>query len=176
MEYFNLTQDNRYRHLPYIRNLRDILRREEELYIEGGRRIPDHNPAFISSDQGCDFPSILEQQIYLIREEVKEVFSLYDPQIRFKRFFLIHNQKDAYCIYYAPIFRQISCLSPESCWNRWGNRVERCVLDREAIGDAGIFRVEGAGRRIVVIRLDVAESLLRRGIMDFKLELLSVKG
>ncbi len=90
--------------------------------------------------------------------------------------FLIHNQKDAYCIYYAPIFQRISCLSSESQWNRWGNRVEKCVLDREAIGDAGIFRVGGTENRIVVIRLDVAESLLRRGIMDFKLELLPVKG
>lgn len=168
-------QDRRHLHTPYIHTLRDVVRREEDLYVREGAMVPDHSTVFVYPDRPCEFVSILDEQIYLVSERVKDVFSMYAPLMRYKQFFLFNNRWGEHHIYHAPIFRQLHCLSPESSWNAFRNRVMHCVLDKDSIKDDPIFKVADAGERIVVIRLDVAESLLRRGIIDFRLEEMEVR-
>ncbi len=175
MEYLRLMQDRRHLHTPYIHTLRDVVRKEEDLYIHDGASIPDQSTVFVYTDQPSEFVSILDEQIYLVSESVKKVFSMYAPLLRYKQFFLFNNRRGEHHIYHAPIFRQLHCIAPESRWNPFGNRVTHCVLDKERIGNEPIFKVAGAGERIVVIRLDVAESLLRREIIDLRLEEMEVR-
>lgn len=175
MEYFRLRQDRRYLFAPYMNTLKDILRRTDDLYIENGIHIPDFNSVFVSSDRSCDFISVLDQQIFLVKVGLKQVFSMYEPLLKFKQFFMFNNRRGEYCEYYAPILKSVDCISSQSKRNPYNGRIEDYILERERIGDESIFRLENAGERTVIIRLDVAESLLRRGLRDFCLEQIAQK-
>ena len=48
--------------------------------------------------------------------------------------------------------------------------LKKLVLNRDAIGDHSIFRVNGIIEKQIVIRFDVAESILRRPMVGIKLE------
>lgn len=175
MEYFRLRQDRRYLFTPYMNTLKDILRRTDDLYIDNGVHVPDFNTVFVSSDKSCDFVSVLDQQIFLVRDGVKQVFSMYEPLIKFKQFFMFHNQAGDYCEYYAPILKEVDCISPLSKRNPYNGQMEKCILEREKIQDESIFRLTNTGERFVVIRLDVAESLLRREVRDVCLERIQIR-
>lgn len=175
MEYFRLRQDRRYLFTPYMNTLKDIIRRTDDLYVDNGVHIPDFNSVFVSSDKPCDFISILDQQIFLVKEGVKQVFSIYEPLIKFKQFFMFHNRMGEYCEYYAPILKEVDCISSISKRNPYNGLLENCTLERGHIQDESIFRLANAGERFVIIRLDVAESLLRRGIRDFSLERMTLR-
>ena len=51
-----------------------------------------------------------------------------------------------------------------------GNRIIRLVLDEEKIGSNAVFRIKGCDKSCIVVRLDVVESLLRRGVQGITLE------
>lgn len=174
MEYFRLRQDRRYLFTPYINTLRDILRRTEDLYAGNVIAVPDFNSVFVSSDRPCDFVSVLDQQIFLVKDELKHVFSLYEPLLKFKQFFIFNNRRGEYCPYYAPIFKKIDCISTTSKRNPYNGRLINCIIDEKQIRDESIFMLPDDREKIIVIRLDVAESLLRRGIRDFCLERMEV--
>ena len=91
MEYLRLMQDRRHLHTPYIHTLRDVVRKEEDLYIHDGASIPDHSTVFVYTDQPSEFVSILDEQIYLVSESVKKVFSMYAPLLRYKQFFFLFS-------------------------------------------------------------------------------------
>lgn len=56
--------------------------------------------------------------------------------------------------YYAPIFPQVDCLE----------EIKTSRIKREKIGDFSIFQIKNPDREMTAVRLDVAESLLRRRV------------
>ena len=72
-------------------------------------------------------------------------------------------------LYYLPILQEIECLSEKSelMPNRYG--IVKAVLDLNKVGEHSIFKIGGVFDDYYVVRLDVAESFLRREAVGISL-------
>ena len=75
-------------------------------------------------------------------------------------------------VYYLPLLKFINCLSEES--EIVGNTIKRCVIKKDIIKEEKIFRIGDVNKRYIVVRLDLAESILRRKTRGIKLEKIEV--
>lgn len=75
-----------------------------------------------------------------------------------------------------PIFEEIEALSEKSEWNLNKTVVKKIILDKEKIKDKKIFKIKESEKTLIVVRLDVAESLLRREFKGMCLKRLEVDG
>ena len=72
------------------------------------------------------------------------------------------------------IFKEINALSDRSEFNMNKTIVKKIVLDSQKIKGEKIFKLAESSKTLVVVRLDVAEFLLRRNFKGIKLERLEI--
>ncbi len=111
----------------------------------------------------------------MISEGVKEIIDKFNTDALFKSLPLIDYAHDKQKNYFLPIFEEIDALSDKAELNLNKTVVKKIVLDKEKIKDKKIFKIKESSKPLIVIRLDVAESLLRRGFKGIKLECLQVE-
>ena len=99
----------------------------------------------------------------------------YDRNIIFKRLALIDRERQIQKIYDIPIFEEVEALHEDTEFNWNKTVVKNIVLDKEKIKGKKIFKIKESDKTLAVVRLDVAESLLRREFEGMKLERLQVK-
>jgi len=174
MDYFWIRQDRRYLHAPKLSNARDIVRRREDVTIENERMIADVSVAFVSSQETIDFVDILDTQFFLVSDRVKDVLRMYEPSLKFKMICVLDNLAGEYSNYHMPIFSPVDCLSEKSIISPDKSEVKKLVLDAQKMDFQTIFKVAGLRTDVVLVRLDVIESLLRRKIRDFQFERVKV--
>lgn len=73
-----------------------------------------------------------------------------------------------------PIFQEIECLSERAELNLNRTVVKKIILDKEKINGKKIFKIKESEKTLIVVRLDVAESLLRREFRGMCLKRLEV--
>ena len=61
-------------------------------------------------------------------------------------------------------------MSEKTQRSAMGNRIINLVLNEEKIGANTVFRIKGCDKSCIAARLDVVESLLRRGIQGITIE------
>lgn len=176
MNYFLLSQDRDYKRTPQIKNFISIALRKD-FTPENCKRIKDINIVDASSDAPLTYIDLLDTQAFLVSAAVKKVLMMYDPALRFKMFCLLNKsvQGGENGEYYAPIFRRIDCLSPNSKCNLDKSHIEKMVLFKHKIGCAPFFCVDRIQKEAVIVRLDAAESLLRRNLRGLKFEKVEVE-
>ena len=74
-----------------------------------------------------------------------------------------------------PIFQEIECLSENAEFNLNKTLVKRIILDNKKINGKKIFKIKESSKTLIVVRLDVAESLLRREFSGICLERLEIE-
>lgn len=140
MEYFIMKQDIRYYPVPHIQDFNEKFHKKD--FTTGSAyKISDRNVVFSDSTDHLKFIDYLESPIILISKNMKKVFSMYARNIQYKQFCILNNKVGDYGIYYAPI-----------------------IDTTDRIGENCIARVKLQLKEVLVVRLDVAESLLRRNI------------
>lgn len=174
MEYFRIKQDKRYCHAPVITNIRDITQRRLDISIRNAKRIADVNVAFSNLTDKVDFLDILDTQLFLISHGVKTVFFMYEPAIMLKHVCILNNETDEYGRYFLPLFPEVDCISESSLLTPDKSQVKKLILKKPP-KQYSVFKASGILTDIVIVRVDVAESLLRRGIRKFVLEPLEVE-
>ena len=92
-----------------------------------------------------------------------EVVTLYEPPVISKQIILLDMETPQRETYYLPILKQVHCLAEGSEWNLDKSVLTRGVIDLEAIGDTSIFQLADMKNIYTVIRMDVLESMLKRG-------------
>lgn len=170
MDYFQLKSDRRYLHTPVITNLNSIVSRRKAMDIEYASKIPDISVGFSRSMQRPDYIDVLDTQLFLVCDEIKKVFEMYKPSMIFKTICIVNNLDGSNCIYHAPLFTKLDCIP--DCYKVIKDRkkLKRLILLKKKVEDESIFKIANIDSEIIIIRLDVAESLLRRGITKFHLE------
>lgn len=168
MDYFWLRQDERYMYLPHIHKFIGKYRRSD-FTIENAYKIPERNVVFVDSEKSLDYADVIDRQIFLISEDVKDVFEMYDPSISYKTFCLLDNMHMDLKLYYVPIIRSIDGTDePDKFCGRVCSEKE-LIIKHEYLDNRPILRVEELPSDGVIVRLDVAESLLRRGLHKMKM-------
>ena len=157
MDYFIMHQDARVTNcvnlIPGPMNLRTLSR-------EQITSIPTTKIIYVQEDSQNEYPDYLESEGMLVSEKLKRIMSKYQQNAVFKTIVLIEKKKNRQEIYYLVSPPRIECSSPDTVYDKQGN-VRSFVMDTDKVGHARIFCAAGRANRIFV-RLDVAESILRR--------------
>ncbi|AOR23487.1 imm11 family protein [Clostridium taeniosporum] len=174
MDYFLLKQDKRYSNTPQILNLFKKFN-TKDLNLVKADNIEDNNILYVKSAQGIEYLDILNIPIFLVSEELQRILSKYNSNIVFKMVALTDYKNLEQYIYYLPIFEEVQALNEESEFNLNKTIVKKIVLDENKIKNKKIFKIKESDKTLIVVRLDVAESLLRRDFKGILLERLEVK-
>ena len=174
MNYFLLKQDKRYSNTPSLKEVyKTIPYKNVNLLDED--KIEDNNIIFVKADEDTEYLDILDTQIFLISEKLKKIIEKYDTNIIFKRICLIDKERKNQNIYYLPIFREFEVLHEKSEFNLNKTIVKKIILDEKKIKNKKIFKIKESDKTLIVVRLDAAESLLRREFKGIALERLQVE-
>jgi hypothetical protein len=172
-EYFMLDQDRRYGFAPVILNLLDVLN-VSFINRDDAHRLPEHSVLYVRNTEAYDRPDVLNENVFLVSKGVERVFSFYDKDIVFKNVALIAEKASEQMPYSLPILEDADCLHGDSEYG-YGS-LRKIVLDREKVGRRSVFRIRDEHMQCVtVVRLDVAESLLRRGFKGLSFTELEVR-
>ncbi len=170
MDYFWIKEDKSYMHTPVITNLNDIVNRRAAMSLENALNIADINVGFARSQYPLDYIDVLDSQLFLVNGEVKKVFSIYERSLQFKTVCILNNLDGSSCNYYAPLFTKVNCLPDEYKAVRNRNKLINLIIRASDVEDHSVFKIASIDTDIIIIRLDVAESLLRRKIKKLTLE------
>lgn len=177
MQYFLLKQNRDYSQTPSIENFHGRGFMRKNFTPSGCKKIEDINMVMSPSKEALQYLDVLDTQVFLVSKEVKKVFSLYDPSMRFKMFIMMNNliAGGQTGEYYAPIFREVECASPSSEFNLDKSYIKKLALIESKVSHLPIFRVGGIRAEATIVRLDVAESLMRRKFLGLKFEKVGVE-
>ncbi|MBS5794922.1 MAG: imm11 family protein [Lachnospirales bacterium] len=169
MKYFLISKDEIFNRAPDIINWYEDERliNEKNLNLLENRKILK-----IRNEENIIWTDIISNPNFFVSEKVKEVINKYDNKIKFKQIILLDIIGAKAEVYYLPILKFIKCLSEES--EIFGNKIKKCVIKKEIIKDEKIFRIGDVNKRYIVARLDLVESILRRGARGLHLERVEV--
>jgi len=174
MDYFLLKQDQRYTNTP---NLMDVFNKIDvrNINLLKSHKIENIMIFNVKCDEGTQFLDVLDRRLFLISEKMKEIIEKYNEEIIFKIIPLIDSYSERQENYYLPIFEEVDALSENAELNLDKTVVKKIILDKEKIQGKKIFKIKGSSKPLIVVRLDIAESLLRRGFKGISLEMLDIE-
>lgn len=169
MRFFLVKPDKRFQNVPeiinwYQNNEARLLMKEEY------NQLPRRTLFGVRGDKNTNYFDVLFHPFFLLSETIQRVVSLYEPNLCYKKIIYL-NQKMRYAkTYYLPILPKIDCLTEKSQFNLDYSKVTKAVICKEKVGDTAIFQLSKVKERQIIIRLDLAESLMRRNGKGFLLE------
>jgi hypothetical protein len=172
MEYFRMKQDPAYLHAPVIPDVIKQIDRRDTMPDEA-HSIDEATIFQLSGKEQHDFLDLLDRQLFMVSEPLKEIMQLYVPELNFKT--VVLTKPAQMQVYYLPIFTQVDCLSDQSSMTPDKSGVKPLVLRHEPIKRCPLFCVKHARETIIIARLDVAESILRRKFRGVKLQRVSLE-
>jgi hypothetical protein len=164
-KYFLLSHNREYVETPRLIGFYYVLDRLD-IRRAGAHKLPERPVVRVENRKEYDLPDLLnDDNLFLLSDEAKKVFSFYDRDIVFKTMILLSHDGKMQARYNLPVLEHIECLHKDSEIGKYGV-LERPVLDREKIFGKSIFMF-GEDPLKRVVRLDVAESLLERNLKGF---------
>ncbi|AGX44145.1 hypothetical protein [Clostridium saccharobutylicum] len=173
MDYFLLKQDEEYTNVPRLMDVFNTID-VRNINLLKAHKIDDVVIFNVKCDDETEFLDILDRNLFLISKEMKKIIEKYDSEILFKTTPLIDLPHERQENYYMPIFEEVECLSENAELNLNKTVVKKIILDKEKIKGKKIFKIKESSKSLVIVRLDVAESLLRREFKGMCLERLEV--
>lgn len=163
MRYFLMKKDERYTDVPQFRDwfqqidVRDItpLRSHKLAYRTLLQIVPyEHNT----------YPDILFSPALLFSQKMRDIVALYEKRITYKQIVLLDSENMVTELYFMPILSIVDCLTEESEYNLDHSVVTKAVLDQAKIPGKSLFWLDNVKSKHTIIRLDLAESILRRQV------------
>jgi hypothetical protein len=126
---------------------------------------------YVKESPHNQYPDFLEDIGLMVSEKLKQIMCKYQQDVIFKTFALIEKEANNHNLYYLMSPPQIKCTSAMTVYDKQG-QIEKFVLDTAKVGSTRIFCSDDYKNKVFV-RLDVAESILRRnpyGVSFLKVE------
>jgi hypothetical protein len=140
---------------------------------EEAGKLDDMNVIKVKLETGERYADIYIRPIYLINDEMKTLFYKYDNSLVFKAVRLI-DDSGRQTLYWIMGLDAVECLSDKAEFTP-RRTLRHLVLDQDKIGKKPIFTVAGLLEKYIIVRLDVAESLLRREFYGIELKKIAVR-
>lgn len=174
MDYFLLKQDERYTDVPL---LLDVYKKIDTRDIHPTRayKIADPLIFHVKAGEESSYLDIMDRQLLLLSDKLKRVVEAYEPDTLFKLVVLIDLSRHRQNNYYLPILEEVEAVSPRSEFNLDKSVIKRLVLLEEKLRGKKIVRLKESEKPLIVVRLDVAESILRRDLTGIRLERVPVE-
>jgi len=175
MKYFLISTETSNTQIPYITDWFNQIN-PRDITPERAGNIPEVTLLNMESRPETIFPDILSTSGFLVSTMVYDVLKLYDPHFQYRRMLVIDEQARRKNLYYLPILPACDCLLPESELSQDKSKIIRGVIDLEKTQRRPIIKLGGVTNMHIAFRLDVVESILRRGAKGVKLRELEIRG
>lgn len=117
------------------------------------------------------FPDVLSNPFPMFSRICFETICLYCPEINYKIIKLVDTEQRKGMTYFLPILDRSDCLSERTEYtNSFHGSFKKIVLKGEKICNKAIIRVDDLNSVYLIIRFDLAESILSRKVRGIKLE------
>jgi len=116
------------------------------------------------------YSDVLTYPCILLTEKVLQVFQMYHGKFPSKPVILLDKKNQIDFLYHLAKLPIYSVLREESKFDRLKSEVIHGVLDKEKISGMPIFLIGEVTKPTLIIREDVAESLIRRSVKGIKLK------
>ena len=168
MKYFLMQADPLYVDAPVVRDWSGKIDRSK--IVPGlSYQVPSRMILNIYPNAYTTFTDVIDFPFLLLSKKCMDVVKVYEPQIISKQIILLDAENRNKQTYYLHILPHLDCLSEESVLSPDGSELREGVLDLSQIRSRGIFYISGLSHFYTVVRLDVLESMLKRGACGIKI-------
>jgi len=116
-----------------------------------------------------EYVDYLEKPVVLISDKLKQVFEKYKQNIFYRAVVLADEKNMDQDLYWQLVIKNLDCISNKSEFDKVGN-LKKLVINENKIEDNKIFKIEYKFQNIIIVSLDIAESILRRDFTGIKLK------
>lgn len=174
MKYFLIQKDDRYEGTPIIMSIPTEVISTVNLRDKAYHLFPEITTLPIYENSNIDFVDILCSPLLLVSEICFGVIKIYHPYIRSKKIVLMNKSINK--VYFLPLIPRISCLTENSKLNLDKSHIEYAELDYNKIKHESIFYIGDVTNNYAIVRLDIIESMLKRGARGFYITEIDVRG
>lgn len=175
MDYFTLSQDLSFIHTVRINryfipeNWKREIAKGRSVEFEFGKLSSRPHNFLVDNQKENMYPDLIEAPLPLLSNRLKEIFCSFEKNIQCSCAILSDPVLRTQEIYWLFALERLECLGDGSEFYP-NSTLKKLVLNRKSIGEHCIFRIHGIREKQIVIRFDVAESILRRPMIGIKLE------
>ncbi|GLB25127.1 hypothetical protein LXJ15735_13680 [Lacrimispora xylanolytica] len=163
MRFFTIEQDKALQDQIRFRDF-DINGPRHIFYKEDRDEIQESTMMYLTKDSGEAAPDFIQSPVYLVSDQVKKVFDVYEDDMVFKTVTIAHKERETIWVYHHLLLERLDAFAEETEFYTNGS-IKRLILDPEKIGDHKVFLLNDKRFPNPLISLEVAESLLRRNVM-----------
>lgn len=171
MKYFRMTDTTELLNAPKLIDWQgqfDV----RDITLKSYPKLPDRQLFFVEPADTLEFTDIIRFPFLLISPRVKDVIKMYRQVCFTKEVVLFERQQGRPELYYLPVFEEIDQMQPVIsryedgvCISQSGQKSkEKASIEKH------IFWLKEGEERHTIVSLDLAESLIRRGITGLGIE------
>jgi hypothetical protein len=171
VRYFIIESDPQFTDLPYYIGWHQKI---DVRYIKKGltSKLPSRELFYVKPNPNIIFAGVIIHSFtpsILITQEIKDIVDKYQSGNIYKEIVLLDDKNGLTKLYYLTVVDEVDCLHESSGFNRQKTVLEKPVLVYEAIKNRSLFKIAGTYSTYNVVRLDLAESMLRRDARGLRL-------
>ena len=165
MKYFEI-QDSP--ELKYAPQLKDWYGRFDvrDIRIDTFPKLPDMQLFMIEPSENTIFTDIILFPFLLVSPMVQGVIKMYRERCFFRKVILLDQKNQESVLYYLPVLDETSDIQIQRIQYTNGRGVPEIsdIKGEKIEPDRNLFWVKDSKKRHIILSLDMAESLIRRGI------------
>ena len=123
---------------------------------------------YIKQKSSIQYIDYLDKPVHLVSDAFKQLLEFsFRKTIFFKPIVLADKKMMRQDLYWMIVPEIIDCLSKESEFNKDGT-LKKLVIDINKTGCSTFFKIEGIMEDYIILREDVAEKILKEGLVGIK--------
>lgn len=119
------------------------------------------------------FTDVLVFPCFMVSEKVKHVILKYEPLLNFLRIILFDLEHKQSMAYYLPCLEKAGKIKHEDGWDK--KDIQNISVEKRVVNGKAIEEIVDEGGTSVIMRMDLVESILRRGAVGIGLQEVHVK-
>jgi hypothetical protein len=124
---------------------------------------------YVQKNNTIDFVDFIDEPLLLVSDSFKEILKKYSPSFEYKAVVLTEPEKQVQQVYWNVELPEVKCLSPKTEYYPNG-LIKKMVIDVRQAEGYSMFKINNKIETYCIIRLELAESILRRGMWGFVLD------
>lgn len=165
MKYFEIQDSPELKYAPQLKDwygkfdVRDIR-------LDRFPKLPDRQLFVVEPSENMVFTDIILFPFLLVSPTVREVIEMYRERCFFRSIILLDQQKNESKLYYLPVLDETSDIQFRNIQYQNGIRMpnEKKMQGQPTYISRNLFWVCDSIKRHTIVSLDMAESLIRRGV------------
>lgn len=165
MKYFILKEDKNYIY-PSLLGWYKVLDRKT-MECKKFYEMPKHLLFYVEEHMQMIYTDIIMSPCFMVSDIVKKTIELYNPFIKYSRIILFDKKRKKSMAYYIPFLQTVDCIIKNNVYN---SKKQIIQIEKEKVNGQVLIRVLQMNQTNILIRLDLIESILRRGAIGIGLE------